>query len=330
MESSLKQHYWRLLDCLRAPKACLRKQLNRWLCPLRRLARLSPLRVDICNDKLGFFANLTASLQILAYCKSTGREPLIWMTSRLYTDAPPGSDWFGDFFERIQMTDRIVTASRSEQRKACKIRSLDELGFPENFRREYYRNISLESAKALFDRHIKIKPEVREAVDRFCDEHFTGHTVLGVHYRGTDKVKEAEAVSFARFVETINEFLTRNPNFDCIFVTSDQQDFIDHVSQTFPHMHVCAHEDTQRSSNGMAVHMNQKTGGNYAKGFEALVNCLTLARCNVLMRTTSLLSAWASVFNSSMPVILLNKPLNDSLLWFPEREVAERALKDYV
>lgn len=299
----------------------MRKQLNRWLCPLRRLAKSDPLRVEICNDKLGFFANLTACLQILAYCKATGKEPLIWMTSRLYTDAPPGSDWFGDFFERIPTTDRNVTATRSEQRKSCKITSLDELGFPKNFRRDYYQNISLESAKALFDRHIRIKPKVLEAVDRFCDEHFTGRTVLGVHYRGTDKTKEAEAVTFARCIEIINEFLARNPNFDSIFVTSDQQDFIDHVSQAYPRMNVYAHEDTQRSSNGMAIHLNQKTGGNYAKGFEALVNCLILARCHTLVRTISLLSAWASVFSPSIPVILLNKPLNNNLLWFPEREV---------
>ncbi len=287
------------------------------------------MRVDICNDKLGFFANLTAILQILAFCKDTGREPMIWMTSSLYTDATPGTDWFGDFFERIPANNHRITSSWSEQCKPCKIQGLDELGFPRKFVRDYYRNISLKSAKSLFNEYFRIKPEIQAIVDRFCDRHFSRRHVLGIHYRGTDKTKEAEAISFDKCISTIDKFLQRNPEFDCLFLTSDQQDFIDHISNKYPSLHVCAHEDTQRSTDGMAIHMNQQSGGNHAKGVEALVNCLTLARCDALMRTTSLLSAWASVFNPAIPVILLNKPLDDSLLWFPERDVAQRALQEY-
>jgi hypothetical protein len=58
--------------------------------------------------------------------------------------------------------------------------------------------------------------------------------------------------------------------------------------------------------------------GNYRKGEEALINCLLLSRCSALIRTTSFLSAWASIFNPALPIVLLNAPYAKSP-WYPEK-----------
>jgi hypothetical protein len=50
------------------------------------------------------------------------------------------------------------------------------------------------------------------------------------------------------------------------------------------------------------------------------VNSLLLSRCHVLMRTASFLSAWSSIFNPALPVVMLNRPI-DGKLWFPDREI---------
>lgn len=71
------------------------------------------------------------------------------------------------------------------------------------------------------------------------------------------------------------------------------------------------------------IHLNL-AGDRNRKGFEALVNCLLLSRCDALIRSASFLSGWSNVFNPALPVIMLNRPF-DAALWFPDREVLKRA-----
>jgi hypothetical protein len=47
-----------------------------------------------------------------------------------------------------------------------------------------------------------------------------------------------------------------------------------------------------------------------------------------LIRTTSFLSAWASIFNPGLKVILLNKPYPNKF-WFPESEIFGRRDTEY-
>lgn len=75
-------------------------------------------------------------------------------------------------------------------------------------------------------------------------------------------------------------------------------------------------------------------GGGYEKGEDTFVNALLLSKCSTLIRTTSLLSAWASVFHPDLKVILLNRPY-DNRLFYPETVIPEKAdtgicLKVYV
>ena len=44
------------------------------------------------------------------------------------------------------------------------------------------------------------------------------------------------------------------------------------------------------------------------------------SKCTAVIRTTSFLSAWASIFNPDLKVVLLNKPYSNRL-WYPEREI---------
>jgi hypothetical protein len=76
----------------------------------------------------------------------------------------------------------------------------------------------------------------------------------------------------------------------------------------------------------MAIH--RVKGGQYEKGEDALVNALLLSRCSTLIRTTSFLSAFTSIFNPKLKVILLNKPY-DRYLWYPETEILNSPNTNY-
>jgi hypothetical protein len=74
---------------------------------------------------------------------------------------------------------------------------------------------------------------------------------------------------------------------------------------------------------------NYKTeSGDYEKGENAMVNALLLSKCETLIRTTSLLSAWASLFNPQLKFILLNKAY-DNRTWYPETEIIMQASTEY-
>jgi hypothetical protein len=69
---------------------------------------------------------------------------------------------------------------------------------------------------------------------------------------------------------------------------------------------VYCHDDHYRSAGGNPVHI--ALGNGYDKGEDALINALLLSKCATVIRTTSFLSAWASIFNPTLRVVLLNKP----------------------
>ena len=51
---------------------------------------------------------------------------------------------------------------------------------------------------------------------------------------------------------------------------------------------------------------------NYTKGLDAIVDCLLLSRCNLLIKTPSQLSAWSKVFNLDLKLVLMGQPYKRS------------------
>ncbi len=70
-------------------------------------------------------------------------------------------------------------------------------------------------------------------------------------------------------------------------------------------------------------------GGGYENGEEALVNALLLSKCSTLIRTTSMLSADASLFDPDFKVILVNRPYDNRLV-YPENEILRKPDTEYL
>ena len=72
-----------------------------------------------------------------------------------------------------------------------------------------------------------------------------------------------------------------------------------------------------------------QTQNKYEINRDAIVNALILSRCDALMKTSSILSAWSKLFNPGLPLIMLNKPF-EQCRWFPERDLIDNVLYDPV
>jgi hypothetical protein len=168
------------------------------------------------------------------------------------------------------------------------------------------------------------KAHLLQQVDAWAERHLGTGSVMGLHFRGTDKSSEAQPVPVAAVFEAVNRYISEHPSLKTVFVASDEASFVDAAAHSIVGARVVAHEDSLRSRDGLAVHTQLKAGDPALKAFDALMNCLLLSRCEVVVRTASFLSAWASVFNPQLKVFMLNRPYAKSL-WFPDSEIVGRA-----
>lgn len=164
--------------------------------------------------------------------------------------------------------------------------------------------LSRERCHHLIKKYIQVRPHIQEKVDSFVETHFKEHFVLGIHYRGTDKMQtESPNIDYDTFLDTISRFIYEHAGKPLkLFVASDEEDFVREVMNRFPDQSVTT--SASRSESGTPVHL--QGGNNYQKGEDALVDCLLLSHCDHLIRTSSNLSLCATFFNPKLPVILIN------------------------
>jgi len=186
--------------------------------------------------------------------------------------------------------------------------------------------LSLWEAHSLAIRYLQPLPAIRQKVERFIDA-YLGPDFVGIHWRGTDKISEAPAVCIEQIVQKtvmVCRSLEKKPA--CFFLASDDQDLIslvrDRFKAAFPDIPVKTRSDVTRATDGMPVHLrgNLTPIQRRVMGEDALIDCLILARSMALIRTSSFLSGWCSVFNPALPVYMLNAPYSHCT-WFPDREV---------
>ena len=189
--------------------------------------------------------------------------------------------------------------------------------------------LTLADANCIYNEYISIDPTILVSVNNFVIKNFCDKNMLGVHFRGTDKSIEAPRVDWEYLVRTIDNYLKDRPDIEGLFVASDEVGFTEYITERFPELKVISHDDHVRSDGEVAIHSLNSGGDNYLKGVDALVNSLLLSRCSALIRSSSFLSAWASVFNPGIPVILLNKPHKNGL-WFPETEIIKLSQDQYL
>jgi len=294
----------------------LSRNLLRPLINRRRMSRSGHLLVVDLNSWVGLFAHLEWFLEISVHCERHGLTPCFMSTSPQYVDPERGPDWYRYFFTNPQLSpgDRQRIAAGTVP--VCRIDGIRQLGLPEN----YDLALNLREAPKLVRKYIGVRPEVTERVDAFVGRHLADRTVLGVHYRGTDKRAEAPLLSYTHVRRSIDRFLDENDDFDCLFVSSDEQAFVEFIESEFSaSVPVVYHEDQERSTTGVAIHRS-KSGDRFRKAEEAVINCLLLSRCDALIKTPSILSGWSRLFNPDLPVILLASPY-EGQLWFPDRDL---------
>lgn len=212
----------------------------------------------------------------------------------LYYDKNYGPNWWEYYFEPINLgsVDNVTL------RKIPTGILLDFTLFAQ------FTLSRLEASK-LIKKYIRLNKHIKKKIDDFFDTHFKGYYIIGVHYRGTDKICEAPHVPYEKVFYKL-EHLIRNSkkNNIKIFVATDDAIFFEFIKNKFPDKVFGI--DAIRSHNNKPIHFSESTQ-NYKKGEDAVIDCILLSKCQLLVRTASCLSDCSMCFNPNIKEIALNR-----------------------
>ncbi|MGQ9556016.1 MAG: hypothetical protein ACUVWR_18090 [Anaerolineae bacterium] len=240
-------------------------------------------------------------LEVLPYLHARGWKPAWEIRSKNYGE-PPEFNIFPGIIQTTYRTEATGDVLCFEQ-----LQSRHKFNFRHDF----------QAARRLWGEFFRFPDDVYRTVGDFWQAHFADRTVLGLHYRGTDKNLDpwqTNPVTRYQFLCAVEDFLDTHPDVNAIFLATDDAHFLDAASR-LPHVRYYSQE---RSADGRPLWNAHGNSRNRALAKEAIVDCLTLARCRYALKCMSQLSAFSKVINPDLEIYRVSAC---KLGWFPEAYV---------
>jgi hypothetical protein len=282
--------------------------------PLNRIKRSINGRyfaVDVCGS-MGMGGMLTHLVKILSYADQNELLPVIAFTNPLYANSPK-SDWFNEYFE-MNADYSIDPKVKSELTflKVFNQHSLTGLSVP--------KRMSLSEANRIFFKYVKIKPVVHDLVENLMRGMNDRLYDVSIHFRGTDKHREAAPVGYDEVAEKLESLVQSGLRLRSAFLATDEQLFRVYITRRFPHIQFSSFDYGEDISGTKPRHFSSMPGE--SKAIEALVNIVAISKSAECIRTCSYLSAWSKILNPDLITYTLNRP-NRTEGSFPELEILD-------
>jgi hypothetical protein len=207
----------------------------------------------------------------------------------LYYEPARGPNWWEYYFEPIAI------GQRAQSRRIAPLWQHDW------FAERVEQQLSRLSASALIGRYVRVRQPIIDIAEAFWRSEAGNDPVVGVHYRGTDKIEEAPRVPYDVVAASVTSAAPAGSW--KVFVATDDARCLEYFQSVFPGRVIS--RQVHRSFDDRPVH--KQPGDGYRKGLDALIDCLLLSRCSALFRTASNLGLVATYFNPRMPVRLIGE-----------------------
>ncbi len=281
----------------------------------------------------GFFSNMTYVLNHLKIADSMGFVPIVDMKNFpvIYNEAggdllpkdvvDAGNAW--EYYFRQVSGYSLDDVYRSRH---CVI---TDGAWPEGMTMSVASDPSLAD---IWDKYIRVRPEISDYVAGFVDEHFAGKKVLGVHFRG----QELRTTPSHPMPPTPEQVVRRmrailgGGGFGAVFLSTEEKEYLDIIASEFGGM-VC-HTNYFRTHGRNAYLMRPRDNHRFLLGKEVLQDMLILSRCDHLVRCGSNVSEVACLvgrFDRSR-ISRINNGMNSSsrlvsrYLWHVKRRLPEK------
>jgi len=238
------------------------------------------------------FSSVLSTLHIYDVGNYAGLK--IDLNSGIYVDPQHGPNWWNYFFEPIHLGDEKAPQQIFSDHE---VSYLINAGFV----------IPRPRAFELIQKYVHLKPPIQTKIDQFINHEFKHFFIIGIHHRGTDKKLEAPLVSYETILRHLRWWLAKLKKDTPvkIFVATDDQNFLDYLCHLYPGQ-VCYNKFV-RSKDETPLHYNDHLfTGNYQKGEEAILDCLLLSKCQLLLFPAASAFSMASLkFNPDLIAIPL-------------------------
>lgn len=240
---------------------------------------------------VGFFSMCFQVMGAVYFCEKYGHNLKIDFVGGPYYEEGVGENWWEYYFSRKHFN--------FSGDKACRERLLNE--WEQKDFSYFGRALSSPVGHRLID-ILDIQDTILERYVDFKSENLDGQQVVGIHYRGTDKVsgkgKESDRVPY----EDVFDYLKQNTD-SRFFVATDEQAFLGQIERVFG-ARVISY-NALRSNDSASIHSGLAGASMYKAGEDALIDCLLLSSCAWLVRTDSNLSYACRFFNPTQRYVIV-------------------------
>jgi len=244
----------------------------------------------------GLFACFYCILYGLYICELENLIPIVLLDEKhLYYDSKHGNNIFNYFFkqERVNTVglNKIIVQN------------------PDIFL-HWCRNSTLEKkiSSLLIDKYFELKPDIKSLINTFYKHNIRGQHILGVHYRGTDKISETHLLPFIEYEKKI-DIMLKNNICDKVFFVTDELHLRKYVESKYKN-HVIfyaleADYKTIRPDQKIGLHFSNLPSP-YLLAKDALAECYLLSKCNLFMSSgRSSMSLFATFINPQIIHVII-------------------------
>jgi hypothetical protein len=257
--------------------------------------------------EIGFFGHLSDCVLISKACEEKGVEPYFFIDTPITFQEGMSRNALSYYFTQPNLSeDEASLGFTSVLAGNCvEVRSrydINQYWSGDPIKEISTTLTSVAAGRGLFQRNLAVRPEVARLADDFYTGRFGNRKILGIHYRGTDKkYDEANPVGYKEFIRVVEAEFTKG--YAGIFLASDELSFAKFLISSslgkYVFFRVYPHTDQPA--------FRDKTN-NFQKFQDGIVDWMLLSRCDLLIKTPSLLSAWCQVLNPSLPIMLVGEP----------------------
>lgn len=183
-------------------------------------------------------------------------------------------------------------------------------------RNTYPQKDNFDYINKLFNIYFKINPKLENSSLNIIQP-FKSQKILGIHYRGTDKIKSSEnkaQITNQLFIQVLQDLIKKH-NFNTIFLATDDNK-IESIIYSNLKIKIIKQQNVKKLNN-QPIHFSKQIT-NQDKTEQAFIDCLTLSKCNYVLITNSALGAWTKILNPKLEVYKLQK---DTQKWFPASKI---------
>lgn len=264
------------------------------------------LAVDI-RGPVGMGAALAQALMLLGCAEARGLTPRITSTNPLYSPGP-GQDSFAPYFGTTgEAAPEGLRPLRFTGQHSVPFLRLDQ-GMP------------IEEGNRLFWKYLPPTLMVSAIVESILAPVAGGRFDLSIHFRGTDKMLEAEPVSFEAFETALSEHVAAGDRLDTVFLATDDPSFEAFLRRRHPQTDFVTYTLGQPSNLKEARHFSDMPA--HDKALEAAVNMMLLGAAPACIRSSSYLSAISKIAHPSLRTVTLNRTFGQQDQ-FPERQIVD-------